>query len=198
MRPYKEEEGKTPKKRQHTKRGQKAINGVKKSLVKAKVSAVKTKKRIQAGGKNGDEVEDLLEQTANGGPSTPIGKAVIRETRTTRASSAAKQMKKLKSLVQVAANGNNDEVGKRQREASKTTNGSVEVAMEATEVNGKSGSLLQRTISKIWRIPEGITGVPYSDIQSSEAPASPEKKAEPMPANGTNGDTKAANGCIIS
>ncbi len=48
MRPL-PEDGKTPasKKRTHSRRGQKAVNGVKKTLVKAKVTAVKTKRKIQ-------------------------------------------------------------------------------------------------------------------------------------------------------
>ena len=96
MRPYNQEKtGKTPKKR--GRRGEKAINGVKKSLVKAKVTAVKTTRKIQS--KDAEEVEDLLEQTANGGPATPLGKAV--KAKAAKASSATKQMKKLKSIVQV-------------------------------------------------------------------------------------------------
>lgn len=48
--------------------------------------------------------------------------------------------------------------------------------MEATEVDGpqRNGGLLQRTISKIWRIPEGITGVPYSDIDEAKTEAKTE------------------------
>ena len=103
MRPYTENgTGKTPSKRTHTKRGQKAINGVKKSITKAKVSAVKTKRKIQAGGKNADEVEDLLEQTLNGQPGTPLGAKVMEKVAAkTKVSTAPKQMKKLKSLVKV-------------------------------------------------------------------------------------------------
>merc|ERR1712241_673208 len=70
MRPYTDKEGKTPKKR--TRRGEKALSGVKKSLVKAKVSAVKTSRKLQNG--NSEEVEDLLNSTANG--ATPKAKEV--------------------------------------------------------------------------------------------------------------------------
>merc|ERR1712029_479583 len=70
MRPYTDKEGKTPKKR--TRRGEKALSGVKKSLVKAEVSAVKTSRKLQNG--NSDEVEDLLNSTANG--ATPKAKEV--------------------------------------------------------------------------------------------------------------------------
>jgi hypothetical protein len=70
MRPY--TNGKTPKtpgtaasgKRQHTRRGGKIsgeMNGVKKTLVKAKVTAVKAKQRLRGADK--DEVKDLLEQS---------------------------------------------------------------------------------------------------------------------------------------
>merc|ERR1711944_367732 len=94
MRPY-TENGKTPKKRRRG--GEKAINGVKKSLVKAKVSAVKTASRLQS--KNKEEVEDLLEQTANG-PSTPVGKAVAEKVAKTTPKTS-KAIKKWKSLVTV-------------------------------------------------------------------------------------------------
>merc|ERR1712018_555044 len=94
MRPYAENQnGKTPKK--NRRRGEKAMNGVKKSLVKAKVSAVKTSRKLQASNK--EEVEDLLDQTANGQPSTPVGKAVVANA----ANGTSKPMKKLKSLVNV-------------------------------------------------------------------------------------------------
>merc|ERR1712024_177513 len=182
MRPITEDvPGKTPKKRQHSKRGQKAINGVKKTITKAKTTAVKTKRKIQAG-QNGEEVVDLLEQTTNGQPGTPVGNKVIEKT--TKASTASKQMKKLKSLVKV-----NDSEAKTPTRRSKrisVRNGEIpndiSMAEEAVEANGttvngvdapdgpksKSGGLFQRTISKIWRIPEGITGVPYSDIESPQ------------------------------
>jgi hypothetical protein len=65
MRPY--QNGKTPKtpgttgKRQATKkRGQ--MNGVRNTLVKAKVTAVKAKQRLRGA----EEVVDLLEQSING------------------------------------------------------------------------------------------------------------------------------------
>ena len=203
MRPY-TEDGKTPKKRQHTKRGQKAINGVKKSLTKAKVTAVKTKRKIQiGGGENGEEIEDLLEQTTNGQPGTPVAKKVIETT--SKTSTAAKQMKKLKSLVQVAANGGSNSspsrrsarISQRNREIS-----NVSMAEEASEikneVNGTTsssksgGGLLQRTISKIWRFPEGITGVSYNDIESPTA-KKPEEAEVDKP------DKTTANGsCVIS
>ena len=99
MRPYTDKEGKTPKKR--TRRGEKALSGVKKSLVKAKVSAVKTSRKLQNG--NSDEVEDLLNSTANG--ATPKAKEVA--AKVGRPSNAAKQMKKLKSLVKVESASTN-------------------------------------------------------------------------------------------
>jgi hypothetical protein len=198
MRPY-TDDGKTPKKRQHTKRGTKAANGVKKTLVKAKVNAVK---KIKARGKNVDDVEDLLEQTANGQPSTPIGKAVINKAAKT--STASKQMKKLKSLVSVnnGAERRSERQKQKRDEVQGSSNGNVEVAMEATETNGirngtSNGGLLQRTISKIWRIPEGLTGVPYNDINA----ASPVKKTE-SPAKAAseaaNTSNNAKNACVIS
>lgn len=54
-------------------RGQKAVNGVRKGLVKAKVTAVKAKRKI---GADKDEARDLLEESvANGSavmtPKTP-------------------------------------------------------------------------------------------------------------------------------
>ena len=76
----------------------------------AKTTAVKTKRKIQAG-QNGEEVVDLLEQTTNGQPGTPVGNKVIEKT--TKASTASKQMKKLKSLVQVQASGESPRRSKR-------------------------------------------------------------------------------------
>ena len=209
MRPYTDDDGKTPSKRTRPRRGQKAINGVKKSITKAKVTVVKTKRKIQASGQNGEEIDDLLEQTTNGQPGTPLGNKVIEKT--TKASTAAKQMKKLKSLVKV-----NDSEAKTPTRRSKrisVRNGEIpndiSMAEEAVEANGatvngvdapdgpksKSGGLFQRTISKIWRIPEGITGVPYSDIESPQAsPEAPTPKVEEeKPAE------KSANtSCVIS
>ena len=216
MRPYTENgTGKTPSKRTHTKRGQKAINGVKKSITKAKVSAVKTKRKIQAGGKNADEVEDLLEQTLNGQPGTPLGAKVIEKVAAkTKVSTAPKQMKKLKSLVKVngSSTGSAAEPTRRSKRLSrKAANGDandvdmnedVSMAEEATEngsasngTTAKNGGLLQRTISKILRIPEGITGVQYNDINdSTSSPAASPKKEK---AN-TSSDSKANSSCVIS
>ena len=174
MRPY-VQDGKTPSKKKN-RRGEKAINGVKKSLVKAKVSVVKSKRKLES--KDADEVEDLLEQTQNGHPETPQGKVLAQKV--AKASTPNKQMKKLKSLVSVAAAMEGRRSERLRQKSSATaasveaaaTNGvngdhKVEMAIDAMEVNGKvsNGGLLQRTMSKIWRIPEGITGVPYSDIQ---------------------------------
>merc|ERR1712062_795861 len=176
MRPYTDKEGKTPKKR--TRRGEKALSGVKKSLVKAKVSAVKTSRKLQNG--NSEEVEDLLNSTANG--ATPKAKEVA--AKVGRPSNAAKQMKKLKSLVKVESASTNGGVtptrkSKRlsQKAEAKMDVVDVSVAEEAVEAeqpqqNGNSnGGFLQRTISKIWKLPtEGLTGVPYSDIQANGSP----------------------------
>ena len=216
MRPYTENgTGKTPSKRTHTKRGQKAINGVKKSITKAKVSAVKTKRKIQAGGKNADEVEDLLEQTLNGQPGTPLGAKVMEKVAAkTKVSTAPKQMKKLKSLVKVNGSSSNgttaaEPTRRSKRLSRKAANGDaddvnedVSMAEEAIEngstsngTTAKNGGLFQRTISKIWRIPEGITGVPYNDINdSTSSPAASPKKEK---AN-TSSDSKANTSCVIS
>ena len=72
MRPY--QNGKAPKtpgtatagKRTHTKRGSKVsgeMNGVQKTLIKAKVTAVKARNRLR--GAERDEVADLLETSVN-------------------------------------------------------------------------------------------------------------------------------------
>ena len=71
MRPY--QNGKGPKthgtaggKRSHTKRSSKVsgeMNGVKKTLIKAKVTAVKARNRLR--GAERDEVVDLLETSVN-------------------------------------------------------------------------------------------------------------------------------------
>ena len=216
MRPYTENgTSKTPSKRTHTKRGQKAINGVKKSITKAKVSAVKTKRKIQAGGKNADEVEDLLEQTLNGQPGTPLGAKVMEKVAAkTKVSTAPKQMKKLKSLVKVNGSSNGSTAAEPTRrskrlsqkagnvEDTKVEDEDVSMAEEASEngsasngTTAKNGGLFQRTISKIWRIPEGMTGVPYNDINdSTSSPAASPKKDE---AN-TSSDKKANTSCVIS
>lgn len=190
MRPY-VENGKTPKKK--SRRGEKAVNGVKKSvktsLVKAKTSAVKTKRKLES--KDAEEVADLLEQTQNGHPETPQGKILAQKV--AKASTPNKQMKKLKSLVSMEAV---KDIRRSKRLSQKSSapsevedapkvngvpngdqNGDhngVEVGVDAMEIvsnggetkNSSNGGLLQRTMSKIWQIPQGITGVPYADIQS--------------------------------
>jgi len=235
MRPYTEDQiGKTPagSKKRHSRRGQKAMNGVKKTLVKAKVSAVKTKRKLQA--KDAEEVEDLLEMTANGQPGTPVGKAITAKSKTalkttangttgSKASSAAKQMKKLKSLVEVSAkteNGKSPSQRKSERLRNKQPSfsasnghqngeGPVEMGVEAMEINGHNegkagstnGGLFQRTISKIWRIPEGITGVPYADIDSPDA--TPKAATSTDKTETSNGDASTSSesqrkSCVIS
>jgi len=215
MRPY-VQDGKTPKKK--SRRGEKAMNGVKKSLAKARVSAVKTKRKLESN--DVEEVADLLELTQNGHPETPQGKILAQKV--AKASTPNKQMKKLKSLVSVAASSEGRRVSQRLRQKSSATaasvaseattngvpngNGHVEEAIDAMEVvNGESktngAGLLQRTMSKIWRLPGGITtGVPYADIQSADSSADDTLKEEVV----TNGDAaqdttdgKRAS-CVIS
>lgn len=236
MRPYVENgktPGKTPKKK--TRRGEKAINGVKKSLVKAKVSAVKTKRKLES--KDAEEVADLLELTQNGNPETPQGKVLAQKV--AKASTPNKQMKKLKSLVLVAAASEGRRSERLKNKSSSTAasveaveaatngvpngnghisngnghvsngNGHVEEAIDAMEVvkNGDSvlsngAGLLQRTMSKIWRLPGGITtGVPYSDIGQSDSPANDTLEINGVTANGDAAhdttDGKKAS-CVIS
>ena len=201
MRPYTDAQGKTPKKK--TRRGEKALNGVKKSLTKAKVNAVKTTRKLQNG--SSEEVQDLLNSTANG--ATPKAKEVAEKV--VKTSNAAKQMKKLKSLVKVAENGNSGESPRksarlRQKAGEKieAANVSIEEAVEAKEeVDGRqNGGFLQRTISKIWRLPsEGLTGaVPYSDIEEN----SPQKdKSPPVQENGhaeAKSEAGVGKSCVIS
>ena len=214
MRPY-VQDGKTPSKKK-SRRGEKAINGVKKSLVKAKVSVVKSKRKFES--TDADEVEDLLEQTQNGHPETPQGKVLAQKVaKASKASTPNKQMKKLKSLVTVAAKteGQGRRVSERLRQKSSATaaaveavvtatngiNGDhkVEVGIDAMEVNGKvsNGGLLQRTMSKIWRIPEGITGVAYTDIQSVDSP-SKQPEPEVIDTSKDSTDGKKDKSCVIS
>merc|ERR1712008_484643 len=152
----------TPNKK--TRRGEKAMNGVKKSLTKAKVNAVKTKRKLESN--DAEEVADLLELTQNGNPDTPKGKVLAQKV--AKASTPNKQMKKLKSLVSVAAATDmrrskrlSQKASSSEVEATKVNgapNGdSVEVGVDAMEIvqNGDSkpssnGGLLRRTMSKIW------------------------------------------------
>lgn len=211
MRPY-VQEGKTPKKK--TRRGEKAINGVKKSFVKAKVSAVKTKRKLES--KDAEEVADLLEQTQNGHPKTPQGKILAQKV--AKASTPNKQMKKLKSLVTVAAatEGRRSERLRQKSSATAATTdgapngeGHVEVAIDAMDIvqNGDSkasassnGGLLKRTMSKIWRLPEGIiTGVPYSDIQSDTPAKDPKENGVATTDDASKGTTDGKRAsCVIS
>ena len=80
----------------------------------------------------------------------------------------------------------------------------VEEAVEAQEQqpqqNGSSnGGFLQRTISKIWRLPsEGLTGVPYSDIQANGS-STPEKQKPVATQNGVEPEATPNNkSCVIS
>ena len=104
------------------------MNGVKKSFVKARVSAVKTKRKIES--KDAEEVADLLEQTQNGHPETPQGKILAQKV--AKASTPNKQMKKLKSLVTVAATSEGRR-SERLKQKSSATAGSV--AEEAAETH---------------------------------------------------------------
>jgi len=210
MRPY-VENGKTPNKK--TRRGEKAMNGVKKSLTKAKVNAVKTKRKLESN--DAEEVADLLELTQNGNPDTPKGKVLAQKV--AKASTPNKQMKKLKSLVSVAAatdmrrskrlsqKASSSEAETEATKVNGAPNGdSVEVGVDAMEIvqNGDSkpssnGGLLQRTMSKIWRIPEGITGVPYSDIQSADDSFVEAKEVPTTEAPKDTTDGKKSS-CVIS
>ena len=73
----------------------------------------------------------------------------------------------------------------------KMTNGSTTVA---NGTSSKNGGLFQRTISKIWRIPEGITGVAYSGIETETEAAKKPAEEEPVAADST---TKNGS-CVIS
>merc|ERR1712111_286343 len=186
MRPYTDKEGKTPKKR--TRRGEKALSGVKKSLVKAKVSAVKTSRKLQNG--NSEEVEDLLNSTANGANEK-----------------VEKPCESGISFNQWRSYSNQEKQEVESKSEAKMDVVDVSVAEEAVEQeqqpqqNGNSnGGFLQRTISKIWKLPtEGLTGVPYSDIQANGSP----EKQKPV-AETQNGEAEAASpapnnkSCVIS
>merc|ERR1712045_744385 len=195
MRPYTDKEGKTPKKR--TRRGEKALSGVKKSLVKAKVSAVKTSRKLQNG--NSEEVEDLLNSTANG--ATPKAKEVA--AKVGRPSNAAKQMKKLKSLVKVESASTNGGVTptRKSKRLSQKAEAKMDEVQQPQQNGNSNGGFLQRTISKIWKLPtEGLTGVPYSDIQANGSP----DKSKPVETETQNGEAEAASpapnnkSCVIS
>lgn len=193
MRPYQNGAGaKTPKGRAHSRRGSKNAKtpgGVAKTLVKAKVTAVKAKRRLQkvANGKS-EEVEDLLNQTANGHSSTPM---------------AAKTMKRIKSLVSVQQKESPSRRSARQMKKNeekmteKKANGVEEVAVEPTEPknnqgSSSSGGLIQRTISKLWRVPEGITGVPYNDINGSHVVQEQSEQERQRQ------EAVHSNGCVVS
>merc|ERR1712129_299809 len=113
---------------------------------------------------------------------------------------AATDMRRSKRLSQKASEA--------EAEATKVNgapNGdSVEVGVDAMEIvqNGDSkpssnGGLLERTMSKIWRIPEGITGVPYSDIQSADDSLVEAKEVPTTEAPKDTTDGKKAS-CVIS
>lgn len=112
MRPY-TENIKTPKdggKRQHTRRGQAKdmVGGVKKSIVKAKVTAVKAGRR-KLNKAEKDEVDDLLEisrneATTNGNASLETPKLKVAATSSKVAvAKLNKKMEKLKSVVSMAS-----------------------------------------------------------------------------------------------
>jgi len=115
MRPY-TENIKTPKdggKRQHSRRGKAkdAVGGVKKSLVKAKVTAVKAGKR-KLNKAEKEEVDDLLEISineskinGNGCIETPKLKVVATSSKMSVAA-LNKKMEKIKSAVSLVANRN--------------------------------------------------------------------------------------------
>ena len=115
MRPY-TENIKTPKdggKRQHTRRGKAkdVVGGVKKSIVKAKVTAVKAGKR-KLNKAEKEEVDDLLEISrneskinGNGSIETPKLKVVATSSKVSVAT-LNKKIEKIKSAVSLVANRN--------------------------------------------------------------------------------------------
>jgi len=115
MRPY-TENIKTPKdggKRQRTRRGKakEVVGGVKKSIVKAKVTAVKAGKR-KLNKAEKEEVDDLLEISrnesqinGNGSIETPKLKVVATSSKVSVAA-LNKKMEKIKSAVSLVANRN--------------------------------------------------------------------------------------------
>jgi len=115
MRPY-TENAKTPKdggKKQHSRRGKakEVVGGVKKSIVKAKVTAVKAgKKKLNKAEK--EEVDNLLEisrneaaTNGNGCVETPKVKVAATSSKLSVAA-LNKKMEKIKSAVSIAANRN--------------------------------------------------------------------------------------------
>ena len=73
----------------------------------------------------------------------------------------------------------------------------MEIVQNGDSKPSSNGGLLQRTMSKIWRIPEGITGVPYSDIQSADDSLVEAKEVPTTEAPKDTTDGKKAS-CVIS
>ena len=228
MRPYKENM-KTPKdggKRQHTRRGKtkELVGGVKKSIVKAKVSTVKAGKR-KLNKAEKEEVDDLLEMSRN--ESTINGNAALETPKLKVAGTSSKvsvanlhkKMEKLKSVVSMAANRNGQFAqmdttptrrSQRISQRAGNTNGVIDgsstggtatpisVAEEALETasNSSNGTgFLKKTISKIWKLPQDISnGVSYQEINEGNSPV----KAKVNGVNSEEIDASAKSSCIIS
>ena len=145
MRPY-TENIKTPKdggKRQHTRRGKAkdVVGGVKKSIVKAKVTAVKVGKR-KLNKAEKDEVDDLLEMsrndaTNNGNASLETPKLKVAATSSkVSVANLNKKMEKLKSVISLAANRNG------QFEPMESSSGSVTPTRRSKRISQRAGIAL--------------------------------------------------------
>merc|ERR1712158_124394 len=215
MRPY-TENAKTPKdggKKQHSRRGKakEVVGGVKKSIVKAKVTAVKAgKKKLNKAEK--EEVDNLLEisrneaaTNGNGCVETPKLKVAATSSKVSVAA-LNKKMEKIKSAVSIATNRNGnfepmDTTPTRRSKRISQRTGTVEngddvsVAEEATESTTNGAGLLKKTISKIWKLPQDIaSGVSYQEINGTTTPS----KATTNGCSNSETDAPNKSSCVIS
>ena len=158
--------------------------------------------------RNKDEILDLLEKTANdselNGSFTSISNGKSKPTKEDSATAkalvkAGKQIRKVRSIV--AMNNGREKEQQQQRSKTENQNGKkveevmeVETAEEAVERPANGGGILQRTMSKIWKMPGvGITGtVPYENVESKDTVNTGKSEEEEK-----SGDGEKAS-CIIS
>lgn len=188
--------------------------GVKKAVVKAKVSAVKTKRKITSNENTKDEIDGLIEQAAND-PNLNGSYMEFTPTRTNPKgrkgiAKATHQLRKVKSMVKHNSHSKLEEEPETPRRSTRNRNGASspesngtsnglnqsydEVGLEANEAstmsNGSQGpGLLKRTISKIWKMPNEVNSVAsYDSMESQEASQK----------NGHEEKESSRSSCVIS
>ena len=203
MRPYNSagNSSKTPKKKAKgaKQKAKDVAGGVKKTVVKAKVNALKAGKR-KLNKAEKEEVDELMEKTATNGDTSKV--VVTPSASKGAVAKKGMQIKKLKSMVTLKSYqqmSNEESFSDSPRRSKRlATNGDhepvndvshISIAEEAVEDVKPKPGFLSKTMSRIWKFPhEATSGVAYGEIENGAA--------APKASNGAANDQ--AKTCIIS